>query len=247
MSTNTTQATGGKSPTWPDGEPAQVRDAAGTPCPVSWCYDPHTIPADTLHYGEIHGVELTHHPYQVAGATHLQSVFAALLQEPGDAEPSISLSGRDDASENLLTLDEAQGLARMLVRLVATGRGTDEPTSAWIADTVDSLAACEGPMSGRERHLCKTLLHGLTAAGRLTVPAGLRLRPAEPQSPEPAGPDLEDRVTDLEARVAELSVRTNRYAAILANMYESLLTDMRASKPRPSAPQPGPAAATDHE
>lgn len=44
-----------------------------------------------------------------------------------------------------------------------------EATGGKIRSWVDSLAAHEGAMTERERHLCTTLLHGLAASGRLSV------------------------------------------------------------------------------
>ena len=103
------------------GAPASQGPSLGA-CPP-WC-DPeaHRLPMDTCHFGEIFGVELTHHPYEVQGQTYLAGMHATLRQEPEAAEPVINLSGHDEATDNKMTLTEAAAVSHMLARLVAIGR-----------------------------------------------------------------------------------------------------------------------------
>ncbi|WP_395107601.1 DUF6907 domain-containing protein [Actinomadura sp. SCN-SB] len=91
-------------------------------CPP-WCAsEAHATPIDICHASEIPGVELTHHPFEVRGQTHLSEMLAMLRQEPGAAEPLIYLTGQDACAENVMTLAEATEVRDMLARLVATGR-----------------------------------------------------------------------------------------------------------------------------
>jgi hypothetical protein len=98
-------------------------------CPP-WCVADHRTPFDREHDGELYGVPLDAHPYQVRVAsgeweTERMPVLVSLSQLRPDRELYISLVGQSGTPEAVshLTAHEADQLAEILHKLAATLRG----------------------------------------------------------------------------------------------------------------------------